>query len=477
MRVRLPLGARIAAGFVLAAVFTAFLAAVLLTLTWQAQFDRYVREGLQDRAKDAANALADVYLRGGGWTPVRFLDLTHVSLTSEFRIQIYDDTGQLIGDSRRTAMPRDIEIGGLTGNIAGTSATAPIVVRGTEVGEVRVTALSPTGLLTTRDIEFREGSLSSLTTAALIAVVAATIAGVLVARGIVRPIDRVTEVAGRLRSGEPDARTGMEGSDAVAVLGRTLDEMADSIEADRRFERQLTMDVAHELRTPLQAIQATVEAMQDGVLPADEERLGVVRDETVRLARLANSILELSRLESGSTRFECRPIDPAVPVRAAVEAHRALLEACGLTLQASIEDGMTIEGDPDRLTQAVGNLLANAGRYTPEGGRVSVTVRREDDDVRIAVADTGIGISEVDRDKVFTRFWRADPARERSKGGVGIGLSVVKEIVERHKGQVTLAPAEVGACAGATFVVRIPLSAAGESQGVRSRVLRASSSA
>ncbi|MBE0476525.1 MAG: HAMP domain-containing histidine kinase [Coriobacteriia bacterium] len=461
MKGRFDLGFRIAAGYAAAAVFTAALAALLLTLTWQQQFERYVREGLQARANDAAVVMAQIHAQAGGWQAVRYLDLGHVGLTMrDFRIQVFDGDGTIIGDSRRSALPQDIEMGGLS-RVAGTAATAPIVVNGEKVGEVRVTALSPGGLLTPRDIEFREGSLDSLLVAAIIAVIVAAAAGTLVARGIVRPIHRVTQVAGRLRSGEADARTAMEGPDAVSVLGRTLDEMADSIEADRRFERQLTADVAHELRTPLQAIQATVEAMQDGVLPADEERLGVVRDETVRLARLANSILELSRLESGSTRFECRSLDPADPVRAAVEAHRALLEACSLTLVARLEDGMTIEGDPDRLTQAVGNLLSNAARYTPEGGRVTVAVQRDDDSVRIAVSDTGLGVAEGDRDKVFTRFWRADPARERSKGGVGIGLSVVKEIVERHKGRVTLAPAEENPDGGATFVIRIPLAGGG----------------
>lgn len=469
MKGKLDLGLKIAAGFAAVAVFTAALAAALLTATWQGQFERYIREGLQSRADDASVVMAQIYGQAGGWQEVRFLDLGHVGLTmSGFRVQVYDHAGQLIGDSRTAAMPSDISLGGLDQQIKDASASSAIVVNGHRVGHVRVTALSPGGLLSPRDLEFRQSALDGLMAAALIAVVLATIAGALVARGIVRPISLVTQVAGRLRGGDGSARTGMNGSDAVSVLGRTLDEMADSIEADRSFERQLTADVAHELRTPLQAIQATVEAMQDGVLPADEHRLGVVRDETVRLARLANSILELSRLESGATRFECHQMDPAAPVRAAVEAHRALLEACALGIETRIAPGMTIEGDADRLTQAVGNLLSNAARYTPEGGRVVVTVARDGDSARIAVSDTGIGVSEEDRERVFARFWRADPARERSKGGVGIGLSVVKEIVERHKGRVTLAPAEESPDGGATFVIRIPLSGGG---GGGSRVL------
>jgi signal transduction histidine kinase len=210
-------------------------------------------------------------------------------------------------------------------NLAG---SAPIVAAGHTVGSVKLWSLSPTGMLQ-RDLQFQEASVRGLGLATAIAIVLASAAGWLYARRMIRPINQVTATAAALRSGETGARTGMRGDDPLGVLGRTLDEMADSIEADRQFERRLTADVAHELRTPLQAIQATVEAMQDGVLPADEKRLETVRNETVRLARLADSILELSRLERGSVPMQCREVDPAVPLLAALDTHRALMSPPG----------------------------------------------------------------------------------------------------------------------------------------------------
>jgi signal transduction histidine kinase len=204
----------------------------------------------------------------------------------------------------------------------------------------------------------------------------------------------------------------------------------------------------------LQAIQATVEGMQDGVLPTDEERLGLIHDETVRLGRLAGSILELSRLESGTAPIVRAPIDPAGPVALALESSRALMESTGHAVIESIEQGMTVLGDADRLTQAVGNLLSNAARYTPQGGTVRVRLVRDGTDAVIEVADSGIGVAEADRPRVFTRFWRADPARSRASGGLGIGLAVVREIAERHGGAVGVYESDLG---GASFVVRIPL--------------------
>ena len=196
---------------------------------------------------------------------------------------------------------------------------------GRQVGTVRVRSIGTAPVLTERDSQFRSGSLVALPVAAVVGGAFASAGGLWYANRLVRPINEITATAQALRSGNADARTGLEGDDEIGFLGRTFDEMADSIEADREMERRLTADVAHELRTPLQAIQATVEAMQDGVLPADEEHLGIVRDETVRLGRLADAILELTRLERGSVPFTIKRIDLAEPVRTAVETHAAAL--------------------------------------------------------------------------------------------------------------------------------------------------------
>jgi signal transduction histidine kinase len=215
--------------------------------------------------------------------------------------------------------------------------------------------------------------------------------------------------------------------------------------------------VAGKVRTPLQAIQATVEAMQDGVLPVDEERLSLIHNETVRLGRLAGSILDLSRLETGSAHVSLAPLDLAAPVAVAVESSRALMESTGHTLEESVEQGLVVLGDGDRLTQAVSNLLSNAARYTPEGGRVRLRLLKDGAEAVVEVADSGIGVAEEDRPKVFTRFWRADPARSRASGGLGIGLAVVREIAERHGGTVGVYQSDLG---GAAFVIRLPLAEA-----------------
>lgn len=444
----------LALAFAAVAALTVGLVVVILVYTWQLQFDRYVREGLQETSDGAAEILAFSYDRSGGWTVNALAQMPRFGVMSGLGLQLLDPQGDIIYD--------DVAFGVLSGvgvpsgyrEPTGQIVTSPVIVGGEVVGIVRVWPLSPTGLLSENDLQFQKSSTFALAGAALIAVVFASLAGMWFARALVRPIDRITATAEALRTGDDGARTGMEGEDAISVLGRTLDEMADAIQADREMERRLTADVAHELRTPLQAIQATVEAMQDGVLPADEERLGVVRDETVRLARLADGILELTRLERGSVPMDMRVLDVGDPVRTAIDAHRALLESVELVLHADIADHVRVRGDSDRLTQAVGNLISNAARYTPAGGSVFVALRAEDDRAVIEVADTGVGISQNDEGKVFDRFWRADAARHSATGGLGIGLAIVKEIVERHGGAVGTARREGG---GSVFTIRLPL--------------------
>jgi len=454
---RATFGRRLAVAFATVAALTVVLVAILISLVWNYQFDQYLKGNLDRIADGVAQVAAEAYPLYGGWTlqtlstiprfgPMRGIA---VQITDAHGTLVYDDATNFQSDGQQT-----VASGGSQSLLkpAGPVSSSPIVVQTVRVGTVRVWAYGPGALLTDRDAQFRSGSLTALTVAALVAIAFASFGGLWFSARLVRPITDMTATVQAARQGDRTARTGFAGDDEISVLGRTFDEMADAIEADRELERRLTADVAHELRTPLQAIQATVEAMQDGVLPADEERLGIGRDETIRLGRLADAILELTRLERGSVPFEMRRIDLGVPVRAAVDSIQALVDATELSLRVDIGPGVVVVGDADRLQQAVGNLVGNAARYTPAGGRIEVSVRTESG--CIDVADTGVGIAEEDLAHVFSRFWRADSARASSTGGLGIGLAVTKEIVERHKGSIAVERRDGG---GTRFTIRLPL--------------------
>lgn len=291
-------------------------------------------------------------------------------------------------------------------------------------------------------------------TAGAIALLLSVILGIYFAVGIARPVQRISDTASAIKEGNLSARTGLSGDDQLGQLGQRFDEMADAIERDRDLERQLIGDVAHELRTPLMAIQATVEAIQDGVFEADEEHLNTISFETRRLGRLVEALLHLNRLENGTTEVKRDLVNLSSVVSGLSTTHEALLESSGIMFFTDVAPNVMIVGDQDLISQAVANLLSNAVRYTPENGMVTVELTRENGYAKISVRDTGVGISDEDMKKVFSRFWRADVARQSVDGGLGIGLALVKEVVDQHFGDVSVS-STLGE--GSTFVMRIPL--------------------
>ena len=262
-------------------------------------------------------------------------------------------------------------------------------------------------LLSQTDEEFRNNSYQAMVFATALAIVLASCIGFLFARTLVSPINRMTTTAKAIKEGDLSARTELHGEDEIAHLGETFDAMADSIERDRELERRLTTDVAHELRTPLMAIQSTVEAMVDGVFEADEERLETVNSEVQRLSRLVDAILKLSRLESRSTPMKKEVVNVGELIAGIVATHEAFVADSGLTLKYEMEQGVRVLGDADMIRQATANLISNAVRYTSEGGLVTVRVKRGDIMASISVQDTGIGLTPDEAKMVFSRFWRA----------------------------------------------------------------------
>ena len=292
--------------------------------------------------------------------------------------------------------------------------------------------------------------------AAVVSVTLAVFVGIYFANGIIAPIQRISKSVLALKNGDYSARTRLTSDDEIGRLGQAFDDMADAMERDRELERQLIGDVAHELRTPLMAVQATVEAIQDGVFPADEIRLSTISAETRRLSRLVDALLHLNRLENGTVVAKIVPINLSDALADLALNHQALIESAELSFDAKIDPEVRIGGDRDLICQATANLLSNAVRYTPEGGSITLIVTRNHGEACITVKDTGIGISEEDQARVFSRFWRADAARDRASGGLGIGLAMVKEVVDQHHGRVTL---ESTLGEGSAFTICIPLAA------------------
>lgn len=458
--------ARMTVFFALTAVMTALVLSCVLAYVWEAQFRGYAKDNMQRVANSTAETIASDYEQTGGWsnTTLEYVD-TVVRSTDNVGLQVQDVEGHVIynadpGSSKPTVLDADSKEHG-NGSVRNVDPTSMVTAEifdhaGTRIGTLRMWGMSPNALLTEADKSFRNDSYLAIVWAALVAIVLASIIGYFSSRALARPINRITSTAAQIRNGDLTARTKLHGDDEIGRLGETFDDMATSLERDITHERRLTGDVAHELRTPLMAIQATVEAMQDGVLPADEEHLQTVDDEVRRLSRLVDAMLHLSRLENGKSRFNPQRSDVVYIVRSLVDMQERLFADKGLHLR--FEDKtphheLYADVDADGIREAVTNLMTNAMRYTPEGGWVLVTVAQDRDDVLISVRDTGIGIAKEDIPKTFSRFWRSEASRERAAGGLGVGLAITKGIIDQHNGTISV-ESELGR--GTTFTIRIP---------------------
>ena len=234
--------------------------------------------------------------------------------------------------------------------------------------------------------------------AGVIAIALAGVIGYCSSRTLTRPVVKITSTARAIRNGDLTARTNLKGDDEIGRLGETFDSMATELERDIKFEHRLTSDVAHELRTPLMAMLATVEAMQDGVLPSDNEHFEVVAGEVRRLSRLVDAMLHLSRVEN-NTDFKTERTEMVYVVKSLVSMQEQLFNDRGLRLRFDDKiptHELYADVNPDLIREAVTNIMSNAMRYTPEGGWVVVAIDRDrfKNEMLISVRDTGIGIAK-----------------------------------------------------------------------------------
>ena len=264
-----------------------------------------------------------------------------------------------------------------------------------------------------------------------------------------RTIGALIDTADRVAGGDYSGRVGA-GSGQLGSLAAAFNQMTDRLRTDDERRRELLADVAHELRTPLQVIRGSVEGMLDGLYPADADRLRPLLDQTIVMARLLDDLRTLSMAEAGVLELHREPVDPRAVVEDAVRAYRSTAEEAGITLEATIAPNAPtlLEADPLRLAEILSNLVANAVRHTPKGGRVSVQVSGGDRSALFEVTDTGAGIPADQLPFVFNRFVTA-----ADTGGTGLGLSIAKRLVEAHGGTIEAKRVSVG---GTTIRFSVP---------------------
>jgi signal transduction histidine kinase len=424
------------------------LAVVLLGgLTWRTTGRDIARLTSSRRlvlAGEVAALLKAAYAKAGSWQRANLYPAQLLAAESGASLVVRDRVGAAVKGSGAPTPPLRPA---LRLQAAGAPLTRPLSVGGRTVGAAILHFRSGTPAAERR---VRRSVERTVLLGGLLAASIAALIGALAARRITRPLRTLTAAAQAHAAGDRAARAGPPGPAELGELGRAFDDMAETVEREDALRRAFAADVAHELRTPLAIAQAEVEALVDGVAEPTPARLHSLHEEMLRLARIVEDVETLAAAEGARLRLARERIDLAETARETV----ALLEdqalESGVRLTAQLEEAQ-VNADPTRLEQIVRNLVANAIKFTPAPGEVTVAVRVARDEALLVVEDTGPGLAEDDIAHLFERFWRGQAAREAP--GSGVGLAVAAELVRAHGGRIEAGNRPEG---GARFTVSLP---------------------
>ena len=268
------------------------------------------------------------------------------------------------------------------------------------------------------------------------AIIAAAVLSAVLASRIAHPLRDMARAAGQISKGEYGARVSPEGPEELAALAESFNSMAASLQEQERLRRELIANAAHELRTPLTNLQGYLEALRDEVIPADRATFESLWDEAERLVRLSRSLDVLAEGDSIGASRPLMTVDVSGAVASAADLVAPAMAQAGLDFQTEAEPSLTAIAEPDGLAQVLGNLLQNAVRYTPSGGKVRLCAERRSGAILVSVTNTESDIPAADLPHVFERFYRVEKSRAAAHGGAGIGLAIVRQLVQSFGGHV-----------------------------------------
>lgn len=391
-----------------------------------------------------AQELAGYYRGHGAWDGVEALldDRQGMGPMMGQRLLLADAQGRVIVDTTRaptgqTLTDEDLALG-VAIEVAG-ERVGTLIARGGMMGNAGM------GHNSEQDLLARVTRATWL--AALMAGGVALVVGGLLAYNLARPIQRLTAATHAVALGDLTQRVQVKSGDEIGDLATSFNTMANSLQTAERLRREMTADIAHELRNPLTVLQGNLEAVMDGVLPPTNETLQPLLDQTRLLNRLVEDLRTLALAEAGQLDLKREPTDVAALAQSVIARFKPPAEAKHISLQFETPSDLpAVSLDAQRIEQVLGNLLSNAIRHTPEAGRIRVQllVARErpttapapEHDLQVTVADTGSGIPPDSLPHIFERFYRADRSRSRAEGGTGLGLAIAKQLIEAHGGRI-----------------------------------------
>jgi signal transduction histidine kinase len=443
---------KLALGFGAVAIAAAALTALLVNVAFGTRFTNYLQAQQQGRQTDLVRSLQDSYARMSGWNSTDLKSLSALALSDGGELRLLDMAGNIVWEPSATpagSAMAEMHRQMLGGGPLGPEQALSVELGGKQVGTVLVRLPNPG--LNQQDVAFRSSVNRLLLLGGVIACLFALGLGVVLARRATAPARDLTRAAQALAAGDRSHRVTVDTTTELGEMGEAFNTMAETIEEEDRLRRIFATDVAHELRTPLAILRTQVEALQDGVSAASPEVFSSLHEETLRLTRLVEDLETLASAEAARFSLAPRDTDLLPLLDSAAKEFAGPYDSKEVGLETDLDDVRAFV-DPTRVGQIVSNLLSNALKFTPSRQLVRLSLREEEENAVIEVADSGGGIRADELDHVFDRFYRG---RDTRTSGSGIGLTVVRELTQAHGGSVEVASERMS---GTRFTVRLPLS-------------------
>ena len=439
-------------GFLVIGLTSIVLMLVLARWNTIQEFSRFV----SDRAKsDMVASLTNYYTTHGSWDNVESLyppPSDAPNPNHQFRptppFTLTDANGVVILGRDRFSVGEQVSSTDLA---KGTS----LEVNGQKVGILLISS-SPHSPFEgdPRAQEFVQRNNSLLLYSGIGATLVALLLGALISRTLTRPIRELTAATHALSEGDLNQQVPVRSKDEMGELAKAFNKMSAELARSVHTRRQMTADIAHELRTPLSLILGHAEAVHDNVLPPSRENFEIIREEAGHLEHLVNDLRVLSLADAGELPLNPQSVSPQKLLQDLAALYQYQMQKKNVTLQVDIIPPLPeLTIDPARMTQVFTNILDNALRHTPQGGRVILAAKLTPNGVDISIRDSGPGLPPEDLERIFDRFYRADASRTREDGGSGLGLAIAKSIVQAHNGQIR-AESEMGN--GLMIVITLP---------------------
>jgi signal transduction histidine kinase len=447
------LSLKLALAFIIVAVIGVVLVALFVRQQTQREFDQFVLRRYQ---ADLIVDLSAYYQQNGGWQNLNAITVRGPNRHFGPRggesfpapVILTDAQGSVIYGGRHYEPGHQLSPASLQNAV-------PVEVDGETVGWVQFIDLpgQEVVVLGSPESEFLQSVNRAILFGTLGAVVVALFVGIILARTISRPVREVTEATRIVAEGNLGYQVPVRTKDELGELAASFNQMSDDLAQSNEQRRQMTADIAHDLRTPLSVILGYMESLSTGKLQPSQQTFEIMYAKGRHLQHMIEDLRTLAMADAGELPLTRRPVEPGILLEHTALAHMVQAQEQGVTIRVEIDPGLLqIEVDPERMGQVFGNLVSNALRYTPEGGEIILSATGDGSSVQLKVKDTGAGIDPADLPHIFSRFYRSDRSRQQN-GESGLGLAIARSIVEAHGGSLTVA-SKLGQ--GTTFTIIIP---------------------